>query len=93
MWSAKIYHYQIVKNNIHCHHNLGEMVRISEQESIFLSFLAKSIFFSLSYFLPILPGSRIKEINPGIIVWCYFSFLFHQRAFGNFHFRHRDRFA
>ena len=41
------------------------------------------------YFLSTFHGSRIKGINPGIIVWCYFSFLFHQRAFGNFHFRHR----
>ena len=33
----------------------------------------------------------MKGVNPGIITCCYFSFLFHQRAFGNFHFRRRDR--
>ena len=47
----------------------------------------------MNYFFSTFHRSRIKRINPGIIIWCYFSFLFHQRAFGNFHFRQRDRFV
>ena len=70
IWSGEIY-YQDVKN-LHFHHSLRKMVkksRIPEQRSTFLSFFAKKNFSkSRRYFLSTFHGSRIKGINPRIII-------------------------
>ena len=87
-----------MKKNVHSHHSLGKMVKKKKKEEYqnknqFFLVSLQNKFFYLSYFLSTFDESRMKGINPGIITWCYFSFLFYQRAFGNFLFRRKDRFV
>ena len=70
----------MVKKNVHSHHCLRKMVKNTRTRINFSKFLCKISFFDMSYFLSTLHGPRMKGIDPGIIIQCYFSFLFHQRA-------------